>query len=75
MNTCMHCIWWGRKGEDEGIPQIPSEHMDHKVCGHPKVGGGSYNDDARNSFDSLNAYTQIGTGPDFGCIHYEQKAL
>lgn len=74
MGACKNCSFWGGEG-DAALSQIPGGDG-HRVCHHPRVGGGSYCDDSRQSLDSLNAYSCIGTGPDFGCIHFmEQLAM
>jgi len=65
--VCRNCCWWLDPG---GWEQLPAAHR-HRTCNHPKVGGGSYSDEARMSLDALNSYESIGVGPDFGCIHWE----
>lgn len=67
MGRCKRCKWW--TAEEEGTIGIPGDN--HKPCMHPKVGGGSYNDPARMGEDALNSYESIGTGPEFGCVHFE----
>lgn len=61
---CKNCEWW--IGDKEQIPG----GEDHRCCEHPKVGGGSYIDEDRSASDALNSYESVGTGPDFGCIHF-----
>lgn len=62
MNTCKTCKWWGHE-------TITNEH---RLCNHPKLDiseGGSK--------DGLSPGThpdgELTTGPDFGCVHWEQK--
>ena len=74
---CAACKWWGLKPDylDEDDHHDPTDQLPggegHKNCEHPKVGGGSYGDDARRRKDALNTYECVGTGPEFGCIHGE----
>ena len=63
---CKNCKWWVG-----GKDQIPGGDG-HKSCEHPKVGGGSYVNKSRLRSDALNSYESIGTGPNFGCIHFEK---
>lgn len=66
---CKDCKWWG------GCPWL--ENVDDKKfkgCAHPMV-----NDvDERGHPDGIMLYksidTSVMTGPDFGCVHFEQKA-
>ena len=68
---CQTCKWWNQPKEfKDEVDQFPGGDG-HKSCEHPKVSGGSYSDEARKSIDALNTYESVGTGPDFGCIHWE----
>lgn len=67
--TCKECKFWGEENYEHSYNMASGEN--HKPCTHPKVGGGSYADDARMGDDALNSYETIGTGKDFGCIHVE----
>lgn len=70
---CRSCKWWRTDDDGEYIFGVAGGEQ-HKPCEHPKVGGGSYGDSARRGHDALNSYETISTGPDFGCIHWEEKA-
>ena len=67
---CGTCKFWGMPNEDGYINEQIPNNLVHEACEHPKVGGGSYEDEGRKGFDGLNAYESVGTGPDFGCIHW-----
>jgi hypothetical protein len=75
MNKCKNCYWWGNEVEDEdfNLSQLPGGEA-HKNCTCPKVGGGSYADKERMGLDSLNSYESVGTGPEFGCVHWKPDA-
>jgi hypothetical protein len=61
MNTCKTCRWWNA----DTIPDT-----DHRVCKHPKMGcEWKEKDTLASIWDDI----RIFTGPDFGCIHYEEK--
>ena len=62
MGKCKDCKWWGT---DEN--QAPIE----TVCEYPRIWG-SYSE-AKKHKDVMVSYETIGTGPEFGCVHYEQK--
>ena len=81
---CKDCKWWGKP---EGLQRLEEDDVserigvfsnfaggdDHRPCGHPKVGCGTYEDAERQGSDGLNCYESVGTGPEFGCIHFEAK--
>ena len=81
MSTCITCRYWGK--DPDALPgnaefagygkSHPGEARGLKPCEHPKVGAGSYADEARNGADSANSYDTIATGPDFGCIHWSTE--
>ena len=72
MKRCRTCKWWSDVSDDDYIPQIPN-FPNHKHCAHHKVGGGTYNDNSRSGSDALNSYESVGTGPDFGCVHHDDR--
>ena len=63
MKTCKNCKWWSISFEND-CDFVKSNHASHKsiqfeMIGLPKDDRG------------LGAF--LVTGPDFGCIHFEQK--
>lgn len=67
--VCRTCRWWG--SDPDTLPQFPGREL-HRACECPKVGGGSYGDESRMGPDAANSYETIGTGPEFGCIHWQE---
>jgi hypothetical protein len=66
---CKDCKFWGEEHNDYVYGMAGGDN--HKPCTHPKVGGGSYADESRMGDDALNSFESVGTGKDFGCIHFE----
>lgn len=72
-NTCNNCFAWDRNN-DFGGSDIPSLPIGARRCLHPKVGGGAYGDLAHEAPDAANSFDCLGTGPEFGCVHFELHA-
>jgi hypothetical protein len=60
---CKNCKWWKKEKY-----QIPS--FDHR-CSFTDIAGFPTYDFDKD--DCMNSYELIGTGPNFGCIHFEEK--
>ncbi len=69
MNTCKTCRWWN--GE-QGVA-IYSENG--KSCDNPKLNPAQYSSRPVDGAEgiAMSDDTHIETGPDFGCIHHEEK--
>jgi hypothetical protein len=70
MNTCKTCKWWVEHQETKNPNGTVSDYMHHQ-CTHHKIGGGDSDTDGLD--DQSDFDHGIGTGPNFGCIHHEQK--
>ena len=65
MNTCKDCKWWHRRGgTDCGNPAFNF----YFLKGDPEIRNGLCIED----HDQAGNYS-IYIGPDFGCIHWEEK--
>lgn len=73
-NRCRNCRHWADNTDDD-IGALasdgPTHPMDAWPCLHPKIGGG-YSGEEHKSSDAVNSYSTIITGPEFGCIHFEE---
>lgn len=63
--TCKDCVFWGLNEPHFGY-EGPGGNRGLRGCGNPKNG--------LNAPDAMNSYESIGTGPDFGCVHWTTKA-
>lgn len=61
--TCKTCAFWGELKQTYP-PTI------HRCCMHPKIGNC---DDADGFNDNADYEYGVSSGPDFGCIHHEEK--
>lgn len=62
IGTCKDCKWWEKDehwGDNVGI------------CQSPKIADPAIDAQA---FQCTDKYEDILTGPDFGCVHWEEKA-
>jgi len=73
MNTCKTCKWW-----DVELPQGESPKRDgsygtpiYRECLHPKLDGNDVDDFDGAQAASIDGYSEIRSGPDFGCIHHD----
>ena len=72
MNTCKDCKYWGK---EPGDGQAASEYIEEgfgilKLCDLPQ-------DEFSNwifcDYDTIKTHAAYLSGPDFGCIHWEEK--
>jgi len=69
VNTCKTCKWWK---EEE---QVYSDHA-HMVCDYVDTihnEGSSSFEVYAEALDDSGMEIALVTGPDFGCIHWEEK--
>lgn len=74
MNTCKTCKWWGPSYVSE-YRHTPESGFGH--CDSPKILEGYGHDPKTSPQDAAIIENDEGwgwaTGPDFGCIHHEEK--
>jgi hypothetical protein len=69
MNKCKGCKWW----QEDGF----WKNKTHKRCKQEKVSGGE--DESVSHLDDAYIFSTdpqgetFWTGPEFGCVHWEQK--
>lgn len=71
MNTCKDCKWWGKAQN----PRSPYSYGQNQICEHiiPQRNEAiSYKASVTPIHDN-NYLSDLFTGPDFGCIHWETK--
>lgn len=85
MNTCKDCKWWAAKAHTwiAGGTKREVYVDDYRQCGNPKLDVRSWfrrlEDSPSVFLDGAAFGARDGrggyfiTGPDFGCIHWEQK--
>lgn len=89
MNTCKTCKWWGEERSWEGgfSPENRATFTDtYRDCNHPKHDVSVFTADEKKKLSGAVTKTEapsdglsveydgvLSTGPDFGCIHHEQK--
>jgi hypothetical protein len=59
MNTCKSCRWWNSRA---------NRFTKQRACDNPRLI--SFGEDGLNS-DDFGQETELETGPDFGCIHWD----
>lgn len=59
MNKCKDCKWWDFTSDSK-----------YRFCDHPKITG-AYNGDELDWVSNVDE--GILTGPEFGCVHWEEK--
>ncbi len=67
MNTCKTCKWWSKKNPHWGMMQ-GNVNLHLRVCLWERCDDTWRTQDAVCTLDSEGIYT----GPNFGCIHYEE---
>lgn len=67
MAQCQTCMFWDGPRPDLDDPG------EHSKCLHPKVGAED-TAEVRDGAQDGESYGGIFTGPEFGCIHHQEKA-
>ena len=70
MNTCKDCKWWGRLDNYDNNLKYCEKSESFALSEWRKIFSGSEWDDHDHA---LRLTDNCVTGPDFGCIHWEEK--
>lgn len=67
LGTCKTCRWWGLLGSHTDLPMkaCSAPHLTDAddICDHP----------THAMIDAEEGSGKLVTGPDFGCIHHEER--
>lgn len=73
MPRCKTCLWWNCGQENE---MACSQNPNFRICDNLERLGESQSVDTTRNDVLQYSYDESGciyTGPEFGCVHYEQK--